>query len=266
VGSPDDRERLAATFDRAAGLYQRARPEYPGELYERLVAVTSLAAGARLLEVGCATGKATVWFARRGFQIVCVEPGRSLATQARANLAGWPVEVVEGRFEEVPPPGAGFAMVYAATAWQWVDPAVRYRRAAEVLRAGGHLAFWDASHVIPDGGDPFFEEIQEVYDEIGEAIPPGTPIPRPQQLPELRGEIESGGLFEVVDVAQFDWETVYDADGYVELLNTFSGHIAMEDWQRARIYGEVRRRLAERPDGRLRRHWGCVLHIARRRG
>jgi hypothetical protein len=29
----DERQRLAATFDRAADLYQRARPEYPSELY-----------------------------------------------------------------------------------------------------------------------------------------------------------------------------------------------------------------------------------------
>jgi hypothetical protein len=57
----------------------------------------------------------------------------------------------------------------------------------------------------------------------------------------------------------------YDADGYIDLLNTFSGHIAMHDWQRDRLYGEIRRRLAARPDGRLRRHWGGVLHVARSR-
>jgi hypothetical protein len=50
------------------------------------------------------------------------------------------------------------------------------------------------------------------------------------------------------------------------LLDTFSGHIAMADWQRDRLYGEIRRRLAARPDGQLRRHWGAVLHVARRAG
>jgi hypothetical protein len=53
-----------------------------------------------------------------------------------------------------------------------------------------------------------------------------------------------------------------DASGYIDLLNTFSGHIAMEAWQRDGLYGEIRRRLAARPDGLLRRHWGAVLHIA----
>jgi hypothetical protein len=57
---------------------------------------------------------------------------------------------------------------------------------------------------------------------------------------------------------------VYNAEGYIELLNTFSGHIAMEAWQRDRLYGEIRRRLGGRTDGRVRRHWGAVLHIARR--
>jgi hypothetical protein len=38
----------------------------------------------------------------------------------------------------------------------------------------------------------------------------------------------------------------------------------MADWQQERLYGEIRRRLAERPDGTLRRHWGAVLHVARR--
>jgi hypothetical protein len=157
-------------------------------------------------------------------------------------------------------------MVFAATAWHWVDPAVRYRRAAEALEPSGHLAVWGAGHVVPYDGDPFFEELQEVYDEIGESRAPDAKLPRPQELDDDRAEIDGSGLFEVIDITQHDWETVHDADGYIELLNTFSGHIAMQDWQRDRLFGEIRRRLARRPDGLLHRHWGGVLQIARRLG
>ena len=48
-------------------------------------------------------------------------------------------------------------------------------------------------------------------------------------------------------------------------LNTFSGHIAMDPSKRERLDAEIRRYLAERPDGLLHRHWGAVLHVARRR-
>ena len=111
----------------------------------------------------------------------------------------------------------------------------------------------------------FNSEKQEIYDEIDDGLPPGSPQPRPGELDEQTAEIEASGLFDVVHVRHFDWETVYDADGYIALLNTFSGHIAMQDWQRDRLYGEIRRRLDVRPDRTLRRHWGAVLHVARRK-
>lgn len=263
---PDEqRLQLRQTFNQTADTYQRARPEYPAELFDALISAAGLAPGARLLEVGCATGKATVPLARRGFQVTCIELGTELAAAARRNLAGLSAEVVQGRFEDwEPAPGGEFDLVFAATAWHWIDPDVRYRAAWRALRPEGHLAFWSAAHVVPDGGDPFFQELQEVYDEIGEGLPPGYTWIRPGELPVYTDEIEASGLFQITPVRQFDWEQVYDAEGYIALLDTFSGNIAMADWQRERLYSEIRRRLAQRPDGTLRRHWGSALHIARR--
>ena len=263
--SDAERERLRETFDQIAESYHRVRPDYPEALYDDLVVLAGLTPGDRLLEVGCGTGKATLPLARRGFRITCVELGAGLAATARRNLAGFDAQVVQRSLEDWRPPQP-VSLVYAATAWHWVDPAVRYQRAWEALRPGGHLALWASEHVFPDGGDPFFREIQDVYDEIGEGLPAGAAWPRPGELPDRTAEIESGGLFTVTHVRRFDWERRYDAEGYLALLNTFSGHIAMEDWQRERLYGEIRDRLGRRPDGILRRHWGAALHVARRRG
>jgi SAM-dependent methyltransferase len=260
----EERERLAATFDDAADLYHRARPDYPAELFDHLLQVTGVQPAARVLEVGCATGKATLPLVRRGYRLTCVEPGPALAAAARRNLAGLDATVVESRFEDWRPGVDRYALVFAATAWHWVDPLVRYRRAAEALEDGGHLALWGAIHVLPRGGDPIFEEIQEVYDEIGGSLPADYVWPRPYELDPEFTDIEASGLFEMVDVRQFAWEIDYDADGYIDLMNTFSGNIAMEDWQRDRLYGEFRRRLAARPSGTLRRGWGLALQIARR--
>ena len=262
--SDAERERLRETFDRAAEIYHRVRPDYPEALFDDLIVLAGLAPGDRLLEVGCATGKATLPLARRGFRITCVELGATLAAVARRNLDGFEVEVVEGRFEEWRPDQPA-GLVFAATAWHWVDPGVRYQRAWEALRPGGHLALWAQEHVFPDGGDPFFGEIQEVYEEIGEGRPDGAAWPRPGELGDDRAEIEESGLFEVVGVRQYDWDRIYSAEEYIELLSTFSGHLSMASWQRDRLYGEIRRRLAERPHRSVRRGWGTVLHVARRR-
>ncbi len=127
------------------------------------------------------------------------------------------------------------------------------------------MAFWTARHVFPQHGDDFFREIQDVYDEIGEGLPADASWPRPGELDEEAAEVEARGLFEVILIRHFDWELSYDAEEYIALLETFSGHLAMERWQRDRLYGEIRRRLADRPSRSVRRHWGAVLHVARRR-
>ena len=146
-----------------------------------------------LCEVGCASGKATLPLARRGFAISCVELGGALAAEARRNLAGFGrvrvdrtrtlrvVDARDSRAGTVRDDGVGgFGLVFAATAWHWIDPAVKYRKAWSLLRPGGHLAFWTATHVFPEsGGDPFFAQIQDVYDEIGSGMPAGWVSPTP---------------------------------------------------------------------------------------
>jgi SAM-dependent methyltransferase len=264
-----ERDRLRRTFDAVAPDYQGARPEYPEELYAALLALTGVRPEAdALCDVGCASGKATLPLARRGFSVTGVELGAALAAEARRNLAGFDrVTVVNAAFETwQPAAGETFGLVFAATAWHWIDPAVKYQKAASLLRPGGHLAFWEAVHVVPEGGDPFFAEIQDVYDEIGSGLPDGHVFARPDTLTSDEDEIAASGVFDAAQTRRFDWEIRYTADGYIRLLETFSSNLLMEPWQRERLYGEIRARLARRPDGLVRRHWGAVLHVARKAG
>jgi SAM-dependent methyltransferase len=257
---------LRIAFNAAASLYQIARPDYPAELYGDLLAITGLRPPARLLEVGCGPGKATRPLAERGFRITAVELGRDLAAAARQNLAAFPdVRIVTSSFEEwTPDHPHSFELVYAATAWHWVDPQVRYANAAKALVPGGHLAVWGARHGFPADFDPFFTEIQQVYAEIGETYDGDWPPPPPEDMPDASSEFEASGHFTTVAVRRYVWAQRYAADDYISLLNTFSGHIAMEPAKREYLYKEIRRRLAGRPDGKLTRHWASVLTVGQR--
>jgi SAM-dependent methyltransferase len=262
------RERLRSTFDTAASLYQQARPDYPAELYSDLLAISGIEAPAQLLEVGCGPGKATLPLARMGFRITAIELGEALATEARHHLAGFAgVSVITSSFEDwEPPAGVRFDLVYAATAWKWVDPDVKYAKAATLLPQGGHLAVWNADHAFPADVDPFFTEIQQVYEEIGEGHDGPWPPPLPEDEPNpIAAEFDASGHFAVVGTRRYVWALRYTADEYIALLDTFSGHIAMEPAKNQHLYREIRRRLAARPDGRLTRHWSAILTVGRRR-
>lgn len=260
-----ERESLRDTFDSVAELYESARPSYPAVLFDDLVELTGLERGAGVLEIGCATGKATRPLLEHGFSVVCVERGARLAARARDELAGLSAEIHVASFEDWDAEPESFDLVYAATAWHWLDPNVRYRKAHRLLRPGGALAFWSASHAFPADFDLFFSEIQEVYDAIGERWEGEWPPPRPEDVADDASDIEASELFWDVRVRRYVWEQRYTADAYVALLNTFSGHIAMERAKRERLYREIRERIDRRADRSVRRHWLAILHVARRR-
>src|SRR5919198_4002071 len=94
-----DRRRLRTTFEEVPELYERARPLYPAELFDDLVSFAGLEAGARVLEIGCGTGQATLPLAELGVEVVCVELGERLAAVARRKLPRLPnVEGVHAVF------------------------------------------------------------------------------------------------------------------------------------------------------------------------
>ncbi len=260
-----DRESLRRTFDQRAELYQKARPDYPEALFDELFALAELRPRARVLEIGCGTGQATRPLARRGCHVVCVELGEHLAAVARRELKKFrDVEVITGAFEAFEPRAAQFDLVLAATAWGWVDPAVRYQKAASIVRQGGALAIIDGGHhVFPPGFDPFFKQIQKYYDSIGERA---ESWPAPDEVPDLRSEIEESGLFGEVSVKRYVWTVDYTAEKYIDVLNTYSSHIAMTSAQREVIFAGVWKLMAARPDRPIRKHYLSILHVATRVG
>ena len=253
-----------ATFDEAAELYERARPGYPDQLFDDLHDLTGLGAGSRVLEVGCGTGKATRALARRGYRVLCVELGANLAAVARRELASVrDVRVVTAPFETWDAADETFDMVFAATAWHWIDPGARYRKAASVLRDRGALATVATSHAFPPDADPLFRDFQDAYESVGEARLEWPPPP-PEAAADDSAEIDRSGLFETVGVRRYLWARDYTADDYVSVLETYSGHRLMAREAREELYSRIRELIDASPRARVRKHYLNVLVVARR--
>ena len=128
-------------FDEIAADYDRNRPVYPAELVDQACRVAGVAAGDRVLEIGCGTGQLTRGLLARGLRVTAVEPGPNLIALARKNLDGaGTVEFINARFEDAPCPREYFRAVFSAAALHWVDPEVSWRKIADVLVPGGTLA------------------------------------------------------------------------------------------------------------------------------
>src|SRR4051812_11492452 len=95
------REARRATFDAVAEEYDRFRPSYPARLIDDIIELSGIPPRGRVLEIGSGTGKATLPFARRGFDVTCIERGPNLARVAARNLGDFPnVRIVLSDFED----------------------------------------------------------------------------------------------------------------------------------------------------------------------
>lgn len=260
-------QRLRTTFEEVPELYDRARPTYPPHLFDELAALARLPDEARIVEIGCGTGQATLPLAERGYRITCVELGAQLAAFARRKLSGFPaVEVVNAVFESWEPREGGFDAVVAFTAFHWIDPELRYEKSASLLQEDGALVVVATNHVLPEAGDPFFVEVQEDYEAVvpdDEKTKAGAP-PSPDAVGDLGDGIERSGYFRNLGVRRYLWDVTYSADDYIAVLDTYSGHRALDDARRERLYERIRRRIEARPGRRVRKTHLATMNVARR--
>ncbi len=234
-----------------------------------MVSLSGIPAGGRILEIGCGTGQATVPFARRGYRILCVELGENMAAVARRNLEGYPrAEVRTGAFEEWPSPEGAFDLAISATAFHWLDPEVAYPKVAGALTDGGALAlFWNV-HVHTDASQDSFEEVQKIYDrEAPEIVGPEDykGPPQPNEVPDRTPEIESSGLFDKITTRHYRWDETYDAEGYLCVLNTYSGHRSLQEDTRERLFSAIADLIDNSFGGTIVKGYLTTLYVALRK-
>jgi SAM-dependent methyltransferase len=231
---------MTTVFDEVADLYDRMRPRYPDALFDDLIAITPLADGARVLEVGCGTGQATVGLASRGYAITCLEPGPRMAAIARRNLAAFPrVAVVEQTLESFGgrSGGAGdpaFHLVLAAQAFHWVRRDRRFGLAADVLRPGGALAIVANFPQKPD--TPLRREIDAAYARFASTVA-GASDPLRHQV---EADFAASPRFRVLPVRLYRWSRAYSAGDYVSLMQTHSDHIRIPAPERGALLTRLR--------------------------
>ncbi len=187
-----------------------------------------------------------------------------MAAVARRNLARYDsVEVVTAAFEDWPLPDEAFDLVFSATAFHWLDPAVRVSKSADALRPGGLLATV-ATHHIAGGSAEFFIEVQDCYERFDPATPPGLRLPAARDIPEDDAELAASGRFEPAIFRRYEWELSYSTEAYLDLLMTYSGHRALPDAARTGLLTCIARLIDDRHGGRVVKRYLTELRLARR--
>lgn len=230
-------------FGEDAELYDRSRAGYPHEMVSAVMSYGELSAGDHAVEVGAGTGKATLAFAGAGLRITALEPSTEMAAVATRNCASSPgVSVVLSSFEDWNAGGDTYDLLFAAQSWHWIDPDVRYVKAAALLRDGATLALmW---HRTDWAGEPLRDELDALYSRVDPELrerSPGFPGLDPHSDDtRFLAELADTGDFEKVEDRSFRRKDTFRAEAFVNLLSTQSDHRMLASDRREKLFAEVR--------------------------
>jgi SAM-dependent methyltransferase len=214
----------AIGFASAADLYERARPSYPQEAIDWLVAQTRLASGSTVVDLGAGTGKLTRLLLPSGARVVAVEP----IAEMRAHIQG--AEVLDGTAEAMPLPDGSADVVTVAQAFHWFDHDRALPEIHRVLCEGGKLVIvWN----MRDLDDPVQRGVEELLRPIRKEVPG-------QVLGAWRVPLHRSPLFGPATVGEFAYEQQFTTDDLCDRVASTSFVAALPRVDREELLVRVR--------------------------
>jgi SAM-dependent methyltransferase len=142
MGQKASYDPLSRFTDRAE-LYARCRPSYPDSALEFVVMRCELLPGASIADIGSGTGIASRQMARRGFQIIGIEPNERMRGFAEAESV--PEEFPQPRYRGGTAEATGLAdssvdAVLCAQAFHWFKPDAALAEFHRILKPGRWVA------------------------------------------------------------------------------------------------------------------------------
>jgi SAM-dependent methyltransferase len=217
----------ARGFERAAEVYEQARPDYPAAALDHIVEVLELEPGAHVVDVGAGTGKFARQLVARGLRVTGVEP---IAEMREVFERVVDAEVVEGTAESIPLDDGIADAVTAAQAFHWFDPDRALPELNRVLRPRGGVALiWN----VRDESHPLHQSYAATIRPYkGDAYPTGGGHPG--------GEPLAAPLFTDVEEHVFPHQQLMDADGLVARAASVSFIARLSEDERAVLLDRVR--------------------------
>jgi ubiquinone/menaquinone biosynthesis C-methylase UbiE len=258
-------------FDEIVEDYDRIRPPYPSELFRDMFAYIGSKRELDALEIGAGTGKATQSVLSANHHVTAVELGENMSAfllhKFRENQH---FQVITSSFEDVPLKADSYDVIYAASAFHWVDAKVGCPKVFRLLRDNGVFALMRFNWVPADNSE-IVAAIQAAYVKHYESHYGKGPRKLSREEYSQPVGIQKGFGFEdmrdygFTDVVCNTYDVVipYTADEYIQMLDTMSDHRALPSSNREALYTALQAAIVKN-GGQIKQGYLFQLYMGRK--
>lgn len=213
----------------SAGAYARARPAYPADAVAHAVTELGLTPAGTVLDLAAGTGKLTRLLVPLAKRVVAVEPSEAMLAEQGAG-----VETLVGTAEAIPVADGSVDAVTVAEAFHWFAAAEATREIARVLGPRGGLALlfnrarWTADDL------PWIEQFRALVMPYRDAAGPW-----PSTTEQWQAGLDASGLFAPLRRAEFDNVQRTDAQGFADMVSTWSWVANIPGRERADVLARI---------------------------
>lgn len=247
IENGDDNLDKKYLFDEAVLNYEKRRPNYGTELFKDIIKYAEITMDKSVVEIGCGTGQATEPFLKTKCKVTAVELGENLASYTREKFKAYEnLNVIRSAFEDFDCEDNKFDMLYSATAFHWIPDEIGYKKAYSKIKKGGTIAlFWNRPSTS-DKDNPLHGKIQSVYNKV---LPQwGSKViseeERSRMYSTILNKIEQYGFTNIEFKLYHNIRKMTGVE-YIELLNTYSDHLALEQSIKSQLFDGIRTAIEE---------------------
>lgn len=235
---------LEWTFNTKAETYEKMRPGYVPDLYDDIFKLADVNANSNVVEIGIGGGQATLPILKTGCRLTAVEYGENFAQICREKFKDYSsFLIIVGKFEEVALKENFYNLIFSASAFHWIPEEIGYPKVLNLLKSGGVFARF-ANHPYRNKGNP---DLAKVIDHIYALYYYKFYNKTPQILQEYseqeasaRADIAKKYGFVDVSYKLYNRTRIFTSEEYIELLGTYSDHIAIEENIRKKFFSEIK--------------------------
>ncbi len=252
-------------YSPAAEAYNVARPRYPKQVIDQVLALAQLSSRSSFLEVGCGPGTATSSFAARGCPMLCLEPNPDFYRLAVKNCQQYPQVVIQQTsFEEWDVEEKQFDAVLAASSFHWIPAEVGFSKAAQALKPAGALILLWNKELQPN--QVVHQDLAEIYAAHAPELDRYEDDATQLKILETLGEwVQESGHFEKITPGYVEVSVTHTPDQYLTLLQTYSPYLKLERKRREGLFKGLRNYIEKHLGGKIALSHLSAFHVAQKR-